>query len=98
MMGDESKVNIPVQQYVIPPNVTSSIGTPSQVPLLVNNVSAAMLGKFMPSMSAVVSGTVGSQPVAVIPAAVSSQIPVVDGSTSMFAFLIFYKYISLEIC
>ena len=86
-MGDESKINIPLQQYVISSCGNSTVGTPSQVPLFVNNVNATMLGKFMPSINAVTPGPVGGQQVAVIPAAVSSQIPVVDGSTSMYSFL-----------
>jgi len=82
MMGDENKINIPLQQYGMPSSSSSTIVTPSQVPLLVNNVNATVLGKFIPSMNAVASGPVGSQQVAVIPAAVSSQIPIVDGSNS----------------
>ena len=85
MMGDESKINIPIQQYVISSNVSTSVGPPGQVPLFVNNVNAPMLGKFVPSISAVTPGPVGNQQVAVIPAAaVSSQIPVINGSTSMY--------------
>ena len=78
-MADGNKTNIPLEPFVLGAS-SSSVVTPSQIPLLMNNVSAAMLSKFMPTMSAVPA--VPSQAVAVIPGA--SQLPVIDGGASGF--------------
>ena len=92
MMGDEIKTNLPIQQFVITSSVTSSVVSQNQLPLFVNNASAAVLSKFLPAMSAVPAVPVGTNPaVAVIPAAGAQQLPILDGmcSVGMSKFYIF---------
>eukprot|EP00795_Rhopilema_esculentum_P007430 gene7430-13192_t len=83
-MGDEIKTNLPIQQFVITSTVTSTVVSQNQLPLLVNNASAAVLSKFLPTMSAVPAVPVGTNSaVAVIPAGGAQQLPILDGGDAV---------------
>ncbi len=73
---EDDKTTVPLQTYVVPP---SSIVPQPHVPLVVSNVSGAVIGKFVSGINGVPGA---SQTVAVIPASGTPQLPIFDGSAT----------------